>query len=228
MRERARGVAAAWASWSTPSRSSPRHRMLDWEVFPELGWCRFSLNRAPQPNTKSLWLSPSVFLSLLHGSLALESPGWVKITGWVSLMRWPSHWRSLNLKINGSWPHSQLPQTSPSALTAGVPIENPGAHTGKEDPDKLPPIWFYLPKSPIKGIRDLVLSRLVVRSRQGGMSVGPYGHADNREARLAALNILRLLPVRKPWMGEDYRMSILDAVALRIALFHFNKNTRGV
>ena len=33
----------------------------------------------------------------------------------------------------------------------------------------------------------------------------------------------RLPRFRKPWMGEDYRMSIFDAVALAIAFFQFQK-----
>ena len=35
----------------------------------------------------------------------------------------------------------------------------------------------------------------------------------------------RLPRVRKPWMSEDYRMSIFDAVALATAFFHFQKQT---
>lgn len=36
----------------------------------------------------------------------------------------------------------------------------------------------------------------------------------------------RLPPVRKPWMSEDYRMSIFDAVALGVACFHFENKKK--
>lgn len=37
---------------------------------------------------------------------------------------------------------------------------------------------------------------------------------------------LRLPPFRKPWMSEDYRMSIFDAVALALTFFHFEKRIK--
>ena len=37
----------------------------------------------------------------------------------------------------------------------------------------------------------------------------------------------RLPRFRKPWMSEDYRMSIFDAVALGIAFFQFQKEKRA-
>ncbi len=36
----------------------------------------------------------------------------------------------------------------------------------------------------------------------------------------------RLPPFRKPWMSEDYRMSIFDAVALALTFFHFEKRIK--
>jgi hypothetical protein len=38
----------------------------------------------------------------------------------------------------------------------------------------------------------------------------------------------RLPRFRKPWMSEDYRMSIFDAVALAIAFFQFQKEKRAL
>jgi len=40
-------------------------------------------------------------------------------------------------------------------------------------------------------------------------------------------DLARLPRFRKPWMSEDYRMSIFDAVALAIAFFQFQKGKRG-
>ncbi len=40
-------------------------------------------------------------------------------------------------------------------------------------------------------------------------------------------DLARLPRFRKPWMSEDYRMSIFDAVALAIAFFQFQKE-KGV
>jgi Holliday junction resolvasome RuvABC endonuclease subunit len=45
----------------------------------------------------------------------------------------------------------------------------------------------------------------------------------NRFSELAP----RLPRFRKPWMSEDYRMSIFDAVALAIAFFQFQKEKRA-
>ena len=36
----------------------------------------------------------------------------------------------------------------------------------------------------------------------------------------------RLPPFRKPWMSEDYRMSIFDAVALALTFFYFDNNKK--
>ncbi len=36
----------------------------------------------------------------------------------------------------------------------------------------------------------------------------------------------RVPPVRKPWMSEDYRMSMFDAVGLGLTFFYF-KNTHN-
>jgi len=40
-------------------------------------------------------------------------------------------------------------------------------------------------------------------------------------------DLARLPRFRKPWMSEDYRMSIFDAVALAIAFFQFQKEKRA-
>ncbi len=36
----------------------------------------------------------------------------------------------------------------------------------------------------------------------------------------------RLPPIRKPWMSEDYRMAIFDAVSMALVFFYFEENTR--
>ncbi|MGA2116675.1 MAG: hypothetical protein ABSH56_18200 [Bryobacteraceae bacterium] len=62
-----------------------------------------------------------------------------------------------------------------------------------------------------KGLRVRLVSRLQLHS------IGPLPHVSTKFGR-AELNPY-LPPVRKPWMSEDDRMSIFDAVAFAVACF---------
>lgn len=47
-------------------------------------------------------------------------------------------------------------------------------------------------------------------------------------ATLLPVLVNRLPPIRKPWMSEDYRMAIFDAVALALTFYHSTKEFRNV
>ena len=59
---------------------------------------------------------------------------------------------------------------------------------------------------------------------EGGRTTHRIGTAI--AGRLPEL-VRRLPPQRKCWMPEDYRMSIFDAVAFAITLFHVRASRRG-
>jgi Holliday junction resolvasome RuvABC endonuclease subunit len=71
-----------------------------------------------------------------------------------------------------------------------------------------------------KKIRAVTLSRLKIRKVFSEASANKHQIAVAIARQFPEL-APRLPPPRKPWMSEDYRMSIFDAAALGIAFFKF-------